>query len=613
MVGRCSRANPAQRHLSPITDEALQSALGRAAFDTVTAHTPSGGQHYVYTASGSTVHSGAHVLGQGIDIRAVGGYIVVAPSIVNGKQYIWEIGYSPRDREPLPWPAVLSARISVTHAPLNNKIPIPEGERNATLTSLAGTMRRRGCGFDEILAALSVANEKRCDPPLPVHEVEQIARSVARYKPEEVQRERKVTPNCERLNLLDPRTIRIERVEWLIENFIPFAELTMLDGNGGLGKSTVLLDLAAAYSTGARLPDGTQHEPGNVLIVAEEDRDSILRARLQVAGANLERIRFIKSVGESKRRFLLPCDAEALTECIKDWSAHFVVVDALFNHLEEHLSQNKSQGVRAALTPVAEAAHHTRAAIVGVRHWGKGTNNAAHRGLGSVDITNVCRSVLAVGEHPDDNALRVIAVAKTNLGMPCDALIYQLEPTDVQDDDGNTFSVARVGWQGSAPIRADSLAMAQTETDDECSALDDACERITEELTQGPKAARDLEHAVLKSVSMATFRRARKHLHDAGRIERRGGGVAGPVLWELAHRISLNPIESHSDTRDSIGADAILCDSAPVIEPPVLTSEALSAHGKICSTCKRIGRCFERSGGSWLCTVCDRAVTVGAA
>jgi Primase C terminal 1 (PriCT-1) len=49
--------------------------------------------------------------------------------------------------------------------------------------SLAGTMRRRGMGFDEIEAALFVTNNKRCDPPLPEDEVKQIASSVCRYEP----------------------------------------------------------------------------------------------------------------------------------------------------------------------------------------------------------------------------------------------------------------------------------------------------------------------------------------------------------------------------------------------------------------------------------------------
>ncbi len=49
-------------------------------------------------------------------------------------------------------------------APLPNIIS--DGKRNGTLTSLAGSMRRRGASKDAILAALSVENDTRCQPPL---------------------------------------------------------------------------------------------------------------------------------------------------------------------------------------------------------------------------------------------------------------------------------------------------------------------------------------------------------------------------------------------------------------------------------------------------------------
>ena len=62
---------------------------------------------------------------------------------------------------------------------------IPVSRRNATLTSLAGTMRRRGMSFEAILAALLEVNDRQCEEPLDVAEVETIARSVVRYEPEE--------------------------------------------------------------------------------------------------------------------------------------------------------------------------------------------------------------------------------------------------------------------------------------------------------------------------------------------------------------------------------------------------------------------------------------------
>lgn len=419
----------------------------------------------------------------------------------------------------------------------------------------------------------------------------------------------------DRLNLLDPREIVIEPVSWLVQDRMPFGELTMVDGDGGIGKTTFLLDLAARFTTGSAMPDGSVHEPGNVLILAEEDRDSILRARLQVAGADLSRIRFIKSVGDDERRFTLPRDVPALKLSIEEWEARFVIIDALFNHLDGDLSQNRSQDVRTALMPVGNLAHLTGAAIEATRHIGKSLNTAGNRGLGSVDIKNVCRSLLTVGTHPDDETIRAIAVAKTNLGMPCDALTYRLDSVDVAADDGSTFQVARVAWTGTAPIRADALTLAQPEGDDEKSAIEDACERIIEFLSSGSKTAAELEEALTRTVKPITFRRARKRLHDTGDIEKTGGGRSGgPVVWRLSeNRISPEQIESHIETRDSIQNREILIAAAaepsseitphhgPVGSPS--TTARLTSGSKFCVRCKRIARCYELPEG-YACTDC---------
>jgi len=62
--------------------------------------------------------------------------------------------------------------------------PIPEGERNARLTSLAGSLRRKGLSREAIEAALLGINAKSCKPPLSDDEITNIARSVSRYPSE---------------------------------------------------------------------------------------------------------------------------------------------------------------------------------------------------------------------------------------------------------------------------------------------------------------------------------------------------------------------------------------------------------------------------------------------
>jgi hypothetical protein len=62
---------------------------------------------------------------------------------------------------------------------------IPQGQRNSTLTSWGGSLRRRGASEQEINDMLRVLN-RRCQP-LPDEDLATIAGSVARYAPDDAQ------------------------------------------------------------------------------------------------------------------------------------------------------------------------------------------------------------------------------------------------------------------------------------------------------------------------------------------------------------------------------------------------------------------------------------------
>lgn len=64
--------------------------------------------------------------------------------------------------------------------------PIAQGDRNTALFSLAGVVRRRGAGVDEVLQFLRATNSARCRPPLPDEELVALAESVCRYDPASV-------------------------------------------------------------------------------------------------------------------------------------------------------------------------------------------------------------------------------------------------------------------------------------------------------------------------------------------------------------------------------------------------------------------------------------------
>lgn len=152
-------------------------------------------------------------LAVGIDVKADGGYVVLPPSVhPSGKRYEWEISSPPSKVDLPPLPIWLFDLIREEpkkgrdfskkgSLPLDEDEPFVSGTRNEMLTSLAGSMRRRGMSQQAIFQGLKAENIKRCVPPLPDDEVALIAESVSRYKPKDVPRTSKMVVSNRRSQL----------------------------------------------------------------------------------------------------------------------------------------------------------------------------------------------------------------------------------------------------------------------------------------------------------------------------------------------------------------------------------------------------------------------------
>lgn len=163
----------------------LELAIGPAAL------TPRGGMHrWFRQPDGDPLRCTASVLGDGVDTRADGGYVVVPPSTTAEGAYRWVESFELTDSIrglPLP-PAWLLDRLQAVKRIEPGAVGnvIPEGQRDGTLTRIAGINRRAGMGEAEILALLQVTNRERCQPPIPSWQVRKIARSVCRYEPDQI-------------------------------------------------------------------------------------------------------------------------------------------------------------------------------------------------------------------------------------------------------------------------------------------------------------------------------------------------------------------------------------------------------------------------------------------
>lgn len=152
---------------------------------TITSLTGGGGSHLLFEHVAGLSNT---ELGAGLDIKTDGGYVILPPSThVSGRAYTWEGASRPGETSLSPWPqwlrelALKRTRKRGAARPVGKKIPA--GQRNNTLISLAGSMRRRGLAEVEIAVVLTAVNSRRCSPPLTEEEIHKIAESAGRYPP----------------------------------------------------------------------------------------------------------------------------------------------------------------------------------------------------------------------------------------------------------------------------------------------------------------------------------------------------------------------------------------------------------------------------------------------
>lgn len=153
--------------------------------------TGGGGWHYYFPCRNGTPKIPG--LLQGVDLQANRSYVVAPPSVhpETGKPYAFADGLGldiPLATIPI-WlsDALLkhaSPKIQEIRSNVQSDVVL-NGNRNNHLTSLAGSMRRRGMGEEAIFAALMVENKEKCRPELPENEIRVISRSVSRYVPGE--------------------------------------------------------------------------------------------------------------------------------------------------------------------------------------------------------------------------------------------------------------------------------------------------------------------------------------------------------------------------------------------------------------------------------------------
>jgi Bifunctional DNA primase/polymerase, N-terminal/AAA domain len=503
------------------------------------ARTPSGGFHYFFRWQAPLGNS-AGKLGPGLDTRGEGGYVVVPPSIIDGKRYEWM-----NEDDPAELPDWLLKRLLPPSSPPRNPVErrlvsapeligdprrskaastlierageLAEGERNSGTFRIAAALREVASTEDEwetfrvrLLDALPYGNGY--GPAFTEAEAERTVRSAETRvvlgawepsSPLDLAGQKTATKEPG-LQVTWATEIDVKPLDWLWPNYIPLGALGILAGAPKVGKSAVAVDLAARVTTGRPMPDGSPGVNGCALMVAPEDGPDGAKVRFEAAGGNPALFGLLWAGMDVPPTF--PDDTSQLEQAIRAHDVRLVVIDNLDAVAGRKLEMNKAKDVTEMLAPLQAVAKRTGAAILAIEHTRKGgAGDPLDAVLGSRKITGVARFVAFVLRDQDNPAERLFGVYGNYAAEDDGTLRFTLHSTG---DDARGIQVA---WQGDANVSLANAMLAGFEPPD--SALGEAKAFLHEELANGPVASATIKRdAKERDISERTLTRARQAL-----------------------------------------------------------------------------------------------------
>ena len=244
------------------------------------------------------------------------------------------------------------------------------------------------------------------------------------------------------LKIINMADIQSQEIEWLWYPFIPYGKLTIIQGDPGDGKTTLVLNLAAKLSKGIGLDEDMQvSEPMNIIYqTAEDGLADTVKPRLEVADADCEKIMVIDESEKS-----LSMIDERLEQAIVQTNARLLILDPIQAYLGGGMDMNRANEARDMTKKLGLLAERYKCAIILIGHMNKAAGNkAAYRGMGSIDFFAVARSVLLVGRIEGQENMRAVVQIKNNLAAFGHSKAFELTEDGFQ-------------WLGDYEITADEL------------------------------------------------------------------------------------------------------------------------------------------------------------
>lgn len=260
----------------------------------------------------------------------------------------------------------------------------------------------------------------------------------------------------EDMGIISLESVECRSIRWLWRYRFSRGGLSVMAGDGGIGKSQALLWMAATVSNGSAWADGSGNsEVGDVIIVSAEDRpDDTIKPRLMAMGADLSRITIVKAKVTIRKPGKPPVIHPTSFQDIPYWQEIFrrrpncklFIVDPLPSYLGRGVNDSKNIEVRNILEPFLDMViMPLDICMIGNMHLNKTVDakTPMHRISGSIAYGNLPRNVHFVVRDPDEPGRRFLKQAKCN-NAPEDlpALAFKIEAREIVNNGGEVIETA---------------------------------------------------------------------------------------------------------------------------------------------------------------------------
>lgn len=319
-----------------------------------------------------------------------------------------------------------------------------------------------------------------------------------------------------------------QEATWLVPGWIPESQITLLAADGGIGKTSLWVNLIAAISSGQRCildpPEHTRKAQRVAFMTTEDSVRKKLKRKLRLAGANMGNI-ITPDFLQDKTGLLrgLKFGSDEMARFVRYFKPALCVFDPVQGFVPPNIQMGSRNAMRDCMAPLISLGEETGTTFLVVCHtnkrpkaWGR------DRIADSADLWDSARSVIMAG-FTGDQGIRYLSNEKNNYAALQETLLFSIDDAGQVIDEGTS-------WKRDKEYTQDNTAATAAPKREDCKSwiittLDDA---------GGSMPAKDLEGAAnTAGYSFRTLRRAKDELKQAGEVKYFQTGGASDKVWHV--------------------------------------------------------------------------------